>query len=222
MPQQRITAVPEIGHQLGFLNVVSGPYSVNTSKARYRAMECICTYQNCGNTVRVPVAEFRRNGVVSCGCARTARRFRHGHCGDPLYQVHFKMIDRCYNPNAEQFGNYGARGVAVCEEWLNETFGRQAFIDWAKPLYRNGLQIDRIDNEGSYNPKNCRFVEPHVNTNNRRITIRTASGESLAELWRERHHPDVRYGLAYLRFTRFGWDAEKAIMTPRRKTCAYE
>jgi hypothetical protein len=75
------------------------------------------------------------------------------------------MKARCQNKNAENYRFYGARGIKVCEEWANDP---TEFCKWAEENgYTEGLQIDRIDNDGNYEPENCRFVTPAENMKNR-------------------------------------------------------
>ena len=72
----------------------------------------------------------------------------------------------CNNKNNIVYSNYGGRGITVCKKWRNTP---KEFVKWAKPKWREGLQIDRKDNDGNYEPGNCRFVTAYVNANNRRV-----------------------------------------------------
>lgn len=82
-----------------------------------------------------------------------------------LAVVWFNMRKRCYSPSCPSYKYYGGRGIRICDEWKS----RKAFEDWAiRNGYAEGLQIDRIDNNGDYTPQNCRFVSPKTNANNRR------------------------------------------------------
>lgn len=157
------------GQKFGRWTVISKIDSENKKVSRYL---CKC---DCG-TLRVVIASSLKNGTSkSCGCLKveTAAKqsFKHGYSRHPLYHVLSDMIDRCYNKNSKEYFRYGARGIKICDEWLNN---RESFIDWALANgYRKGLTIDRTDNNGNYEPSNCRFVTVRVNTNNRRNTIKT-------------------------------------------------
>lgn len=86
-----------------------------------------------------------------------------------LYAVHAMIKQRCTNRNHPQFKDWGGRGITYCTEW--EDF--LVFYKWATQNgYAEGLQIDREDNDGNYEPSNCRFVTPKVNMSNRRCSIK--------------------------------------------------
>lgn len=82
-----------------------------------------------------------------------------------LYRLWSSMSERTTNPNHHAFHRYGGRGITICDEWRYNVL---IFIEWALSHgYKEGLQIDRIDNDKGYSPNNCRFVTPKVNSNNR-------------------------------------------------------
>lgn len=87
------------------------------------------------------------------------------HQSNRLYWVWWAMIQRTSNPKSKAFKDYGGRGIVICDEWLNPT----SFFLWARSHgYAEGLQIDRIDNDGPYSPDNCKFSTRSENCINRR------------------------------------------------------
>ena len=94
----------------------------------------------------------------------------HGYsCDYPkLYGIWCSMKSRCENKNREKYKDYGARGINVCDEWQDA----EKFCKWSlENGYKEGLQIDRIDVNGNYEPSNCRWVTLQVQQKNRRDNI---------------------------------------------------
>jgi len=116
--------------------------------------------------------------------ARGQNHRTHGFSADfpKLYGVWMTMKSRCKNPNRLKYKDYGGRGINICSEWEDA----EVFCKWAlENGYKDGLQIDRINNDGDYEPSNCRFVTPKENSRNRRNTVLlTVKGETkcVAEL----------------------------------------
>ena len=82
-----------------------------------------------------------------------------------IKSIYRAMKNRCVNPKRHNYHRYGGRGIKVCKEWLDNI---ESFVDWSvKNGYKEGLQLDRIDNDGDYTPENCRWVTPKKNANNR-------------------------------------------------------
>lgn len=99
----------------------------------------------------------------NCGCVPGGHK--HGLSKVRAYRLLQNMKERCYNEKAENFKYYGARNIGVCDEWKRDP---TSFIKWAAANgYAADLTIDRIDNDGNYEPSNCRFVTVKTNIRNR-------------------------------------------------------
>lgn len=97
----------------------------------------------------------------------------HDLSGTRLYSVWRDMKQRCLNPNNRIYKHYGARGIKVCDAWSSDF---KVFYDWATDSgYQEGLSIDRIDNDGNYEPSNCRWVTKSIQNMNRR-SLKNTSG----------------------------------------------
>lgn len=125
------------------------------------------------------------------------------------------MRQRCYNPNNPRYYRYGGRGITICEEWKN----LNNFIEWALSNgWVEGLQIDRINNDGNYTPDNCRFVTNKQNSRNRNNHILARLGEEIKPvfMWADDARCAVPYRTLYDRLIYLGWDFEKALTTPKK------
>ena len=198
------------GRKIGRLTVVCRVVAKNK-----RAMWlCKC---DCGNTASVPMTSLKSGRTRSCGCARKGAPPRHGKAKDRLYMTWANMKQRCENPRFKQYQDYGGRGIAVCEEWRNDF---QAFYDWAMSHgYRDDLTIERIDNDGNYEPNNCRWATMKEQANNtRKNRFITLNGEThTISQWAD--ITGIPRNVIWDRINQ-GWTAEKAIKTPvTRRVC---
>ncbi len=132
---------------------------------------CLC---DCGNETVVRKGNLQRGQTKSCGCLHQDTTVVHGLCKHPLYYIYYAMKNRCYNDKTKEFKDYGGRGIKVCNEWKNDF---KIFYDWAIANgWKHGLHIDRIYNDGNYEPSNCQFVTPRESASNTRRKSKYGTG----------------------------------------------
>ena len=182
--------------------------------------ECVC---DCGNTVIVHGSSIKGGTTTSCGCyqrdATIESHKKHGGTNERLYAVWINIKQRCLNKNNPSYKYYGARGVSICNDWLDYS----NFRSWA---YKNGYKddanfgkctIDRIDVNGDYSPENCRWITLQEQFLNRRSNVNieiNGESKSLTE-WCSIYGVDSDYVRGRIRR---GWNPLDALTTA--KGCA--
>lgn len=130
-----------------------------------RRIPCVC---DCGTETTPLVSNLRQGKSRSCGCQQargaTHPRWEGGKNSHPLTSTYRNMIDRCTNPKNMRFNDYGGRGITVCDRWRDDFWAFVADVG-DKPV---GKSLDRIDNDGNYEPDNVRWATPHEQNVNRR------------------------------------------------------
>jgi hypothetical protein len=149
-----------IGKKLWHLTVLA---EAGRNKRQQVLWKCLC---DCGNYTVVSGVMLRRGQTKSCGClvsiATSRANKTHGLTGTRIYTTWAAMLARCNKPTATSYPRYGAVGVTICDSW--KSF--DCFYADVAHLYKDGMQIDRIDNNGNYEPGNVRWVTPKQNIRN--------------------------------------------------------
>lgn len=207
----------EIGKRNGLLEIIDVIQRGRVSKIVVRC--------DCGTVKEMVLSRFHRD--TSCGCARVLRGdknryYKHGMSKMRIHKVYRHMYARCYNENSISYPNYGGRGIKLCDEWLGE-HGAENFIKWA---YANGYDenaergkctLDRIDNDGNYEPSNCRWItmlEQSNNTRSNRCFEIDGVTKTLSEWCREYGNVCVQ---SVWRRVKKGMDIKTALTKPMRK-----
>jgi hypothetical protein len=183
-------------------------------EAKRRAWVCECA---CGKRTTVATAHLISGHTRSCGCllgaTTTARSTKHGQSksGSPsrrAYVVWMNMKGRCLNPNNPKYPRYGGRGIKVCDRWMD-------FANFLADMGDRppGSSIDRIDNDGHYEPGNCRWATPiQQQQNNSRNVFLTARGRKACLVEWSRITKVGRKTIR--RRLKEGWDVERAVSAP--------
>lgn len=150
------------GMRFNFLTVLEMKPS---GKRMYVVCKC-----DCGKTVEVRADGVKAGKVKSCGCYQRLAPLRDGLSGHYLYDTHRGMNRRCYSDSHRQFADYGGRGIQVCAEWRGRD-GLPAFVSFVDSVLGDrpeGHTLDRIDNDGNYEPSNVRWASRKEQVSNSR------------------------------------------------------
>lgn len=133
--------------------------------------KCMC---DCGREAVVQSAVLASGNTRSCGClyaeSRGANKLNRGYGHTKVYDVWFQMMSRCHKPENPGYPNYGGRGIEVCESWRQ---GVANFVaDMGEPP--EGMSLERVDNNGNYEPGNCVWATRHQQQRNQRTNVKVA------------------------------------------------
>ena len=174
---------------------------------RYMAV-CQCSCGSDAKAVRFDFLTSKR--VLSCGCYHKEVTTTHGMTKSGHYGRHRGMMDRCYNRDCVAYPNYGGRGISVYRPWHDIS----VFVSELPDGYHKDLEIDRIDNDGNYEPGNIRWATRQVNSNNRRsarIIEYDGKIKSVGDWSKETKIPAA---VISSRIDEFGWSIERALFEP--------
>lgn len=138
----------------------------------------------------------------------------HGMSGTRPYIIWENMIQRCRNKNLKHYKHYGGRGIKVCKKWENSF---EAFWKDMKNGYRKDLEVDRIDNNGNYEPENCRWVTHEEQCNNMRSNFFIKFKGRKRSLSQWAREIGIFEETLWYRLKKFGWPIKKALTKPVKK-----
>ena len=170
---------------------------------------CRCS---CGKERPVVGSHLRNGTSASCGC-QCLRYTIHGYTKFPEYEVWRHMIERCQDSKRKDWPRYGGRGIVVCQRW-RDSF--PAFYEDMGPRPTPAHSIDRINNDGNYEPGNCRWAtvaeQASNKSNNRYLTF---DGQTLTvSQWARKL--GIKVDVLNLRLSHYNWTVERALTQPVR------
>lgn len=198
-----------IGKKFGRLKVIE---EIPERKNGGKVYKCLC---DCGNYTDVRGSFLRNGKTKSCGCLMIDTNTKHGKYGTRIYNIYYGIIQRCYNTNdKDHYPRYGGRGIKVCDEWLNDFM---KFYNWAMDNgYNDNSTIDRINNNGNYEPNNCRWVTTYEQNKNRSNSILVHyknETKSITE-WIKELKLTIPYITINKRLLKYGYSVEEAFYEP--------
>lgn len=168
---------------------------------------CRCS---CGDLVAVDGCCLRRKSTISCGCHRREQSTTHGLTAHYIYEIWHGMKQRCLNPKSQSYPFYGGRGITICSRWLESVANFYADMG-DRPT--SSHTIERVNNDGNYEPMNCRWASrAEQNENTRQTVLLTFHGETLS-LGKWARKIGVPRRTLSSRLGKLGWPLEKALTT---------
>lgn len=125
---------------------------------------------DCGNVYSVDINSLTHNRSISCGCYKKQNKtnLKHGECINGKwtkeYMTYRNILIRCYDIKCDRYKDYGGRGITMCERWL-ESY--ENFLEDMGRRPEGNYSIDRVDNDGNYEPTNCRWATDIEQRNNK-------------------------------------------------------
>ena len=174
MKETKVYVDEQIGHKFGRLTILEYAGKSNNKSI---LVKCRC---DCGKECVKLLYRLKSGNTLSCGCLKNDvlmnRNTKHNLSKTHLYKIYNEIKNRCYNSKDKIHQRYGAKGIKMDENWLGKN-GFISFYNWAinngyqeiiLPNGKNKLTIDRINNDGNYEPNNCRWVDMAIQNKNKR------------------------------------------------------
>ena len=195
--------------KFGRLTVIKRVENDKHGKSRWL---CKC---DCGNEIQVVGIDLKSGHTQSCGCLQKEvllkRTIKHNMSKSRIHRIWSRMKSRCYNEKVIEYKNYGGRGIIIYDEWKNNF---QNFYNWSiNNGYSDDLTIDRINNDGNYEPSNCRWIDNEQQQKNKRNNHFLTYKETTTCIADWEKIKGFKKGLIKSRL-KLGWTIEQAIETP--------
>lgn len=208
--------------KLNWIGLKSGRWTVLEYTPKDLRVLCVC---ECGTKRKVLKSSFSHQASKSCGCHKREvtikRSYRHGHAyrgrRKEEYETWSGMMKRCYNHKCKKFKDYGGRGISVCARWHDAA----TFFKDCGPRPSKNHSWGRINNDGNYEPRNCRWETVDEQSNNKRSNVFLTLGPcSLTLTQWAKERPMVSAKLLSQRKLK-GWSDIDCLLTPLKRKKAH-
>lgn len=166
---------------------------------------------DCGNEKVIRKSHVTSGATLSCGCLNKEAITKHGigNKNNKIYRLWEGIKRRAFNSNYSQYKDYGGRGITMCEEWAENPL---CFYNWCiQNGYKEGLEIDRIDNNKGYSPDNCRFTDRFTQSRNKRSNVVIECNGIKKCLMDWAIDKGIKYDTLRSRIFTYKWDIERAL-----------
>ena len=208
------------GQRFGRLTVIE---YYGKAKDGHSIWVCKC---DCGNTKNINARSLKTKNTISCGCFHTEIRknkkgykcnfYKHGKTNTRLYNIWHSMKSRCCNIKDKNYKYYGGRDIKICNEWLKDFMN---FYNWAMENgYKDNLTIDRINNNGNYEPNNCRWVNIKIQSNNRRNNHYITYNGQTHTISEWSNITNIKADTIAKRLNTYNWTIEKTLTYKKNNT----
>ena len=177
-----------------------------TDRGKSKNVSWICKCE-CGKIKKIQGRNLVGGFSKSCGCNKD-HQITHGKSKSKLYTVWRSMKSRCYYAKGSEYNNYGARGILVCDRWVNSF---ENFFEDMASSFQPGLQLERKDNQKGYSPYNCKWETVKNQQRNKRTNhLLTINNETMSLVeWEEK--TGIKANTILTRIRR-GWPIEKVLL----------
>lgn len=206
------------GQRFGRLTVLERAVRGSTPGKKHRTYWlCEC---DCGN-VSVVLAEGLKSGnTTSCGCYHrevvSKTIMTHKRIEDNVYLKWSAMKARCFNKNTEHYSDYGGRGITVCDRWRDSFDLFYEDVSKLPHFGEDGYSLNRIDNDGNYEPGNVEWADSVVQNNNKRNNRLVTFNDKTQTVAKWSRETGIPYNVIYKR-AKLGWSLDEILTTPVRK-----
>ena len=176
-------------------------------KTAFHESLCLCVC-DCGPRRAVKESSIKAGRSKSCGCLNKDRVTKHGQSRHGAATSWYNMLCRCTNPNNPNYSDYGGRGIAICDRWMELT---NFIADMGERPY--GATLDRIDVDGPYSPENCRWASRKQQCNNQRTNQRVVYNGAEYTIGELSDKTGISYSTLYGRIAKRGMSVRLAVET---------